>query len=162
MTDAAAHNTVELPLLAGTHPNGQPVIERVRALRLGELEFRLLHSPLLVSGTAGGDEIRMSRRRPGTFQVLQRSGQLALRVLAKMDLTELEQRLTPEVELLGGSLDLQTPRGLVYSLHVAIGFRAIEALFERELAGTEAIWQYGNVYDEQGEPQGWWEALLNP
>ena len=160
MSEAAP---VELPLLAGMHPNGQPVIENVQAQPLNGDRFRLLVSPLFVTGAAAGDEIRISQHQPGHFRVLQRSGQLAVRVICRVDIAALSEALTPEVELLGGRLDTETPRALVYSIHVGVGFQDIEALFDRHLGQRDdARWQYGNVYDERGEPLDWWEPLLNP
>lgn len=169
MTDI---ESVELPLLAGTHPNGQPVIERVAAQQIAapqneaqgrtdSMRFRLLRSPLFVAGVAAGDEIRLLRNQPGQFRVLQRSGQLAVRVMSRDDVTRIAQELTPEVELAGGRLDLETPRALVYSLHFGVGFREIEALFDRHVKRyADSGWNYGNVYDDQGQPLAWWEDLL--
>lgn len=156
-------SSVELPLLAGVHPNGQPVIERIAAEPLDAQRFRLLRSPLFVSGAAAGDEIQILARQPGQFRVLQRSGQLAIRVLCRDDIAAISERLTPEVELLGGRLDTETPRALVYSIHVGVGFSEIEALFDRIVGqSADRRWQYGNVYDDSGEPLDWWQSLLSP
>ncbi|MFT3929038.1 MAG: DUF4265 domain-containing protein [Spongiibacteraceae bacterium] len=171
---------IELSLLAGIHPNGQPVVEKVRALQAAALkeseakpsdanQFRLLQSPLFVSGAACGDLIEMLANNPGRFRVRERSGQLAVRVLCRDDISALAEILTPEVEKLDGSLDVQAPRALVYSIHVAVGFNEIERVFDAALAqhptapSPAAQWSYGNVYDpETGAPLNWWESLLNP
>lgn len=156
--------TVELNLLAGIHPNGQPVLEKVRALPQSENSYRLLQSPLFVTGTACGDLIEMLNNNPGRFRVRERSGQLAVRVLCRDDIGTLAEELTPAVEKLDGELDLQTPRALVYSIHVAVGFGEIERVFDEAIAKSKmAQWSYGNVYDpETGAPLNWWETLLNP
>ena len=45
------------------------------------------------------------------FKVLERSGNLAVRIFRKQGLDDLELSLTPQVEKLDGKLDLQTARG---------------------------------------------------
>ena len=159
---------VELSLLAGTHPNGQPVLETVRALAVpaagGATVYTLLQSPLFVPGAACGDRIELLANSPGRFRVRERSGQLAVRVLSRGDIAALAEELTPAVEKLDGVLDVQTPRALVYSIHVAVGFGEIERVFDAAVTNTGAAqWSYGNVYDaETGAPLNWWESLLTP
>ncbi|HET8711111.1 MAG TPA: DUF4265 domain-containing protein [Spongiibacteraceae bacterium] len=157
--------TVELKLLAGMHPNGQPVLENVRALQQSDDNtYRLLQSPLFVTGAACGDLIELLNNNPGRFRVRERSGQLAVRVLSRDDVGALAEELTPAVEKLDGTLDVQAPRALVYSIHVAVGFAEIERVFDAVLSKASAAqWSYGNVYDpETGAPLNWWETLLNP
>lgn len=158
-------DTVELSLLAGIHPNGQPVLEKVRALvQPAANQYRLLQSPLFVTGAACGDLIEVLNNNPGRFRVRERSGQLAVRVLCRDNIEALAEVLTPAVEKLDGELDVQTPRALVYSIHVAVGFSEIERVFDAVVAKFGAAqWSYGNVYDpETGAPLNWWEPLLNP
>jgi hypothetical protein len=156
--------SVELNLLAGIHPNGHPVLEKVRALAApGKNMYRLLHSPLFVTGAACGDLIEMLNNNPGRFRVRERSGQLAVRVFCRDDVTTLADQLTAAVEKIDGTLDVQAPRSLVYSIHVAVGFNEIERVFDAAISTIAAQWSYGNVYDtETGAPLNWWEALLNP
>lgn len=156
--------TVVIDLLAGMHPNGQPVLEKVRALAEAGGGFRLLQSPLFAAGAACGDLIALRDNSPGLFRVRERSGQLAVRVLARSGVAALAEELTPALEKLGGELDVQSERALVYSIHVAVGFREIEKVLDAHVAAADdASWSYGNVYDpETGEPLHWWDALLNP
>src|SRR6185312_15569016 len=119
--------SIELDLLAGIHPNGQPVLEKVRAFALPRTNhFQLLQSPLFATGVASGDQIEMLVNNPGRFRVHQRSGQLSVRVFSRSDIAEVADELTPAIEKLGGQLDVQSARALVYSIHVAVGFRDIE------------------------------------
>lgn len=163
-------DTIELSLLAGIHPNGQPVLEKVRALaqtakdQSNNNTYRLLQSPLFVTGAACGDLIEMLNNNPGRFRVRERSGQLAVRVFSRDDISVLAEELTPAVEMLDGTLDVQTPRALVYSIHVAVGFSEIERVFDGAISASNAVqWSYGNVYDsETGASLDWWDALLNP
>lgn len=155
---------VELSLLAGTHPNGQPVIEKLQAIPSQQPnQYWLLLSPLFVPGCARGDRIELLANSPGRFRVRERSGQLAVRVFVREGVERLAEELTPAVELLGGRLDLQSERALVYSIHVAVGFSDIEAAVGPLVAAAGGGWNYGNVFStETGEPLGWWEELLNP
>lgn len=162
---ASSDNHIELNLLAGIHPNGQPVLEKVRALAQPDAnQYRLLQSPLFVTGVACGDLIEMLNNNPGRFRVRERSGQLAVRVLSRENIDALAELLTPEVEKLDGTLDVQAPRSLVYSIHVAVGFSEMERVFDEAVGKINAAqWSYGNVYDpETGAPLDWWESLLNP
>lgn len=168
-TSHPAADSVELNLLAGFHPNGQPVLEKVMAApqssaKAGGSVFRLLHSPLFVAGAARGDLIELLNNNPGRFRVRGRSGQLAVRVLCRDDIAALADELTPAIEKLDGVLDVQTPRALVYSIHVAVGFAEIERVLDAAVSTFGAAqWSYGNVYDaETGAPLNWWESLLNP
>jgi len=66
---------------------------------------------------------------------------------------------TSKFEKIGGCLDLQTPRALVYTIHVSIGFKTIESILDETCEDyTEVVWYYGNVYDpEDGiTPLEWW------
>lgn len=164
MSDTAAPvpEPVQLELIAGRHPGGQPVIERLPAVPdRAPNRFWLLQSPLFVRGCARGDCIELLRNSPGQFRVRVRSGQLSVRVLGREPVAAIADELTPAVERLGGRLDIASARALVYSIHVAVGFRAIEALFSA-LVPAGAQWAYGNVYGDDGAPLDWWEDLLAP
>ncbi len=152
-----------IDLLAGTHPNGQPVIEKVPAVITPQQYYQLRQSPLFVQGAARGDSIELLRNNPGRFRVRERSGQLAVRVLHREGIESLAEELTPALEKLGATLDVQSARALVYSIHVAVGFTEIEGLIEPLVQAAGATWSYGNVYSStDGTPLRWWEYLLNP
>jgi hypothetical protein len=154
-----------LDLLAGSFPDGRPVLEKVRVLAAPEANrYRLLQSPLFVTGIACGDLIEVLHNSPGRFRLHERSGQLAVRVLRREGIAQLEQELTPALEKLDGELDVASERALVYSIHVAVGFSEIEQVLDRIVTAADgATWSYGNVYHpETGEPLDWWESLLNP
>lgn len=156
---------VEIDVLAGTRPDGRPVLEKLRALTTPENNrYRLLQSPLFATGAACGDVIELLQNNPGRFRVHERSGQLAVRVMRRGGVEALATELTPLLEKLDGELDIESERALVYSIHVAVGFREIEQVLDRVVgAAGDASWAYGNVYDpDSGEPLGWWETLLNP
>ena len=154
---------VIIELLAGRHPNGQPVIERLPAVAVGERnQFWLQQSPLFVPGIARGDCIELLHNTPGAFRMRMRSGQLCVRIFSRDALDAIAVELTPAIERLGGQLDVSSPRALVYSIHVAVGFSEIERVLAELVPVNSAQWSYGNVYDANGEPLLWWEELLAP
>ncbi|MET0377780.1 MAG: DUF4265 domain-containing protein [Spongiibacteraceae bacterium] len=155
--------TVFLELIAGRHPNGQPVIERLPAVPSDTAnQFWLLQSPLFVGGCARGDCIELLRNNPGKFRMRVRSGQLCVRVFSRDPIEIIADELTPAVERLGGRLDISSPRALAYSIHVAVGFSEIEQVFATWVPADTATWSYGNVYGEDGETLAWWDDLLAP
>lgn len=163
MSEQQPANAVSIDLIAGRHPNGQPVIERLPAVPAdAPNQFWLLQSPLFVGGCARGDCIELLHNNPGRFRLRVRSGQLAVRVFGRDGVDKLGEELTPAVERLGGRLDIANARALAYSIHVAVGFREIEQLFDAIVTSAGAHWSYGNVYDDNGEPLLWWDDLLAP
>jgi hypothetical protein len=151
-----------IELFAGQNPHGQPVVERLPVDVTEQDECRLLQSPLLVKGLARGDLIKLDRGA-GEFTLRQRSGNLCIRVFSRGDIRILDEAITPEMEKLGGQLDLETPRALVYSIHVSCGFEPIEKLLNAHMT-PDSAWFYGNVYDPADgvTPLNWWVDILKP
>ena len=159
-----------IELIAGRHPNGELVVEKVLiSPQSEENSYQLLKSPLFVRGIARADVIQSLDKPKGAFKVLKHGGNLCLRVFSKeafssTALSVLEQSLTSDIEKLGGDLDVKEPKALVYSIHVSCGFNAIEKILDDALSPYEDVaWFYGNVYDpETGEPLNWWQPILAP
>lgn len=159
-----------LDLVAGRHPNGELIIEKILVNPLTENHnYQLLKSPVFIRGIARGDVIFSQRSAQGEFKVVQRGGNLCIRVFSKHTLTStalesLEPQLTSSIEKLGGDLDVKEAKALVYSIHVSCGFNVIEKAISDVLASyQDVVWYYGNVYDpDSGEPIDWWTALLAP
>lgn len=156
---------VRLQLLAGFDSQGQAVLEKLEAWALeAEHCYELIRTPLFVRNLAAGDIFRLTRQTAGDFKVLRRSGRLSVRVFRRSGLADLERELTPEVEKLDGTLDRSSERALAYSVHVNVGFAAVEALFDRfTQAFPGSTWLYGNVYDpaDGTTPLNWWHEFLN-
>ena len=155
---------IELPFIAGFSADDQPVFEslEVEIVDAEQEEVRLLRSPLLTRNLAAGDKLKVLNPGSAQYELLERSGNLSVRVLRRDDIAALGQYLTPKIEKLGGSLDHANPRALVYSIHVSIGFKPIEDLLNEACARfDDSMWNYGNVYDpEDGEtPMEWWLEL---
>ncbi|WP_339338968.1 DUF4265 domain-containing protein [uncultured Oceanicoccus sp.] len=159
-----------IELIAGRHPNGELVVEKVLVNpQSEENSYQLLKSPVFVRGIARADVIQSLEKPKGAFKVLKHGGNLCLRVFSKDDfsttaLSALEQALTSEIEKLGGDLDIKEPKALVYSIHVSCGFNAVEKILDDALSSYDDVaWFYGNVYDpETGEPLNWWQPILAP
>ena len=153
-----------MPFLAGIDDTGQPVFEslEVELLDQDTTHIRLLKSPLFVRNLAAGDKLRVIDSNSAEYELVQRSGNLSVRAFRTYQLEALSEVLTPTIEKLGGSLDLQTDRALVYSIHFSIGFSTIEKLLDTVSAEyPDTFWYYGNVYDPDDgtTPMLWWEEF---
>ena len=161
MSDQSPECLIEL--VAGRHPNGDLVMEKLLVTPQQDNGYLLLKSPVFVRGIARGDQIQQLSEPAGAFKMLQHGGNLCIRVFGKQKLSALQQSLTLEMEKLGGDLDVAEDFLLVYSIHVSCGFNAIEKMLNEQLAAyQDVVWQYGNVYDPQsGEPLNWWQVILS-
>lgn len=156
--------TAELNLLAGIDAGGQAVFEKVRAEIVSDESYRALHSPLFVRGLARHDLFTMARGGGGRFTLKEHSGFLALRLFRREHIDQVDEWLSPQVEKLDGIRELRSPNALVYSLHVNIGFSAVETLFDNAASQfMDCMWYYGNVYDPRDgtTPLNWWDSFIN-
>ena len=151
-----------IELFAGLGPDGNPVAERLQVIVNEDNSCQLLKSPAFIKGIASGDVIKLEQ---GTqdFTLLKRSGNLSIRVFCRDDSSELVDELSPPLEKLGAELDIETPRMLVYSIHVSCGFQQIEKILN-SVVSDDVMWVYGNVYDpKDGQtPLNWWQDMLKP
>lgn len=165
MSKAGISSDPTLELLAGQHPSGEMIVEKVLVAPQQQANtYQLLKSPVFVRGIARGDIIQQMPSPKGAFKLEQHSGNLCIRIFGKQPLAGLEPALSAAIEKLGGDIDVCEPRVLVYSIHVSCGFNKIEELLNQQLsAARDAAWFYGNVYDpDSGEPLNWWQAILAP
>ncbi|MDQ2076950.1 DUF4265 domain-containing protein [Marinimicrobium sp. ABcell2] len=154
----------EIEMFAGLGPDGQPIVEKLSARELDSGNLQLVRSPAFVKGVASGDLLKCD---PETKDVtlVQRSGNLSVRVFSRAHIVAIAEQLTVALEQLGGELDLQNERMLVYSIHVSCGFETIEKLLTEALASKpDSGWLYGNVYDptDGTTPLNWWQSMLAP
>ena len=153
-----------IELFAGTRPDGQAVVEQLRVKINPDDTATLVNSPAFVQGIARGDTIAKEKDSK-EFALVKRSGNLCIRVYSRTSTQALADELTPILEKLGGDLDVETERLLVYSIHVSCGFTAIEEALNKALAKfDQAAWVYGNVYDpaDGTTPLNWWQEILAP
>jgi len=153
-----------IELFAGLGADGKPIVEKLQVRELEDGTLQLVQSPAFAKGLASGDTLRML---PQTreFDLVQRSGNLSIRIFGKGDIQRLCDELTPELEKLGGELERETPRMLAYNIHVSCGFDAIETILNQHVGkDDQTMWMYGNVYDPQDgvTPLNWWLDMLKP
>lgn len=154
-------DAVQVPLIAGYNKQGEAVVELVSAVIIdaGRKEFRVEKSPAFIRGLAADDRICYPTDDKAGWELLEHSGNLCIRVFSKHNTDELDQMLTPEIEMIDGKLDLHSPRILIYTIHVSIGFQKIEDTLIRVLGSfPDTVWYYGNVYDPDDgvTPLNWW------
>lgn len=160
----SAENLEFVEIFAGNRPDGQPVAERMPVKILEDGNFQLLRSPAFIKGIAAGDVIKLEEGEH-SFALVKHSGNLCLRVMAKDGVQALAEDLTPELEILGGQLDFENERVLVYTIHVSCGFATIEKILNDHVGdATDSVWYYGNVYDPDDgvTPLNWWQEILKP
>ena len=144
-------------LLAGRGSSGNPVYEEVLVERRSGQQYKLLRSPGLVLGIAADDVIAVVG--DGTYDVLERGGNLCIQIFARGDLTVLEETATEKLMPLRGRLDGKAKTQLVYTIPVTAGFPAVESVLNELVAQAPgAEWYYGNVYDTSDgvTPLNWW------
>src|SRR5690625_7814384 len=110
----------EIEMFAGVGPDGQPVMEKLAARELESGNLQLVRSPAFVKGVASGDWLK---RDPETKEVtlVQRSGNLSIRVVSREHIGANAEQLTPALPQLGGELALHNERILVYPIVVSGG-----------------------------------------
>lgn len=148
-------------LFAGKRPDGQDVVEQIRVKKTENDSYCLVQSPAFVQGLASGDEIRYDTK-DNSFDILRRSGNLAIRVFTKDNIEILKDNLSAPLEKLGGELDFTNERMCVFSIHVSCGFAKIEEILNKFIGeATQSAWFYGNVYDPADgiTPLNWWLEL---
>ena len=151
-----------IEMFAGYDPQGQPVAEKLPVRVNEDDSLQLVKSPAFIKGLASGDTIKLDPDSR-SFELVRRSGNLCVRVFSQADLSVCAEKLIAEIEKLGGELDIETPRMLVLSVHVSLGFSTLEAILA-ECLDEHCQWLYGNVYDpEDGQtPLNWWQPILAP
>jgi hypothetical protein len=153
-----------IELFAGLGAHGKPIVEKMHVRELENGHLQLVKSPAFIKGLASGDVIRCDVPNQ-EFEIVQRSGNLNVRIFSRDEITPLADAITPELEKLGGDLDIETPRMLVYSIHVSCGFSVVEGLLNQYIGKDgRSAWMYGNVYDpNDGQtPLNWWQEILKP
>lgn len=153
-----------IEIFAGQGPDGQPVAEKLHVKVNEDKSCQLVKSPAFAKGLASGDTIKFDHDDQ-SFEIIKHSGNLSIRIYCREDMDTLVDGLAPELEKLGGELDIETPRMLVFSIHVSIGFKTIESILDDHVGEhSNSIWFYGNVYDpEDGvTPLNWWKDILKP
>jgi hypothetical protein len=143
-------------LLAGTASSGQPVYELIPASMVEHGVYDVLASPGLARGCAAGDRIRVAD--DGSFEVLRRGGNVCLVLYPPAPPPDDGiAALTTAFTQLDGLVEMPVDRRfIVITVPATAGFAAVEDLINSWTAEQDCPWEYGNVYDEDGHPLGWW------
>jgi len=129
-----------------------------------EADTFIIHSiPAFTYGLGWKDCIRLLDKERGAYEVTERGGQLVVRLYVDGSLDRPDiQQLIDAVVALGGSFEVAKNDAqasgmslLLIALSAERGFAEIERLMKPcEAAGYQ--WEYGNVYDAEGNPLNWW------
>lgn len=154
MRDDAGHTHIRV--LADVASSGRPVFEVLPARRLErEDEYEVAGSPGLAYGFAAGDRIRLSS--DGTFDVLARGGNLCLRLYPETRPSDVRvEALRAAVDELPGLVEMPSDRRfIVITVPVGAGFPAVEGTVSTWAAEQGCVWEFGNVYDDNGDVLDW-------
>jgi hypothetical protein len=143
-------------LFAGRRTDGHAVYEPVPATAVAPGVYDVLASPAMAYGCAAGDRIHVAE--DGTFEVLNRGGNLCLVVLTSTPPADADiAALSAEFQRLGGIVESPSSRRfIVVTVPVTAGFPVVEAVITSWTTGHGGEWEYGNVYDEDGNALNWW------
>lgn len=134
--------------------NGEPDYEPVHVDPVAGNRFRVLYSPVFAYGMAAGDELEVDEE--GRYNVVARAGNLSVRLLCANGVADIEPSLTEQIVRIGGRLDGQVRAGLAYTIPLSAGRDVIGQLFSKaKQENPGALWEYGNVYDEDGNLMEW-------
>jgi hypothetical protein len=151
--------SVMIDLFAGKKTSGEEVFEKINAEHLGFQKYLIITSPGFALGVAAGDIIELSPDLRGRFSVVKRGGNLCIQILSEKGIKNICDKYTARIEKIGGWIDGEGPKVLVYTIPVSVGFRQVEEIMNNvALDFPDSEWYYGNVYDpEDGvTPLRWW------
>ena len=138
---------------------GEPQFEPVHVEELSEGVLKLLFSPGLAYDIAAGDTIKVDES--GHYDVVQRAGNLAIRLYFKEPVGDRLTKLEQEFAAMNGTLDGQVRNGAVFTVsasgHVPKVRRVMNDFVK---TNKDCIWEFGNAYDSQGKPLDWCKQLL--
>lgn len=146
-------------IIAGHQPNGDPVLEKLRCVRVKD-GYALAEAPLFAA--AGRLDVIKLIGEKGDYQVVTRSGNLTIRFVSKHPISVVLDEYRVEFEKMGAEISNVSDRFFSITAHVSIGFNTIEHLLgEVVKAFPESAWAYTNVFDgDSGEPLQWWSSIL--
>ncbi|MFI5862605.1 DUF4265 domain-containing protein [Streptomyces sp. NPDC051546] len=135
--------------------SGASADEIVAVTRMSDGRYLVRLSPGFVRGIAAGDVIDYDDASKSA-SVIERGGNVAVQVFHRDTPEEIIETLKVNAVELGGRVDGELSSLVVLTFPLDTGFPAIESLLSLlPEAGIE--WDYGNVFDAQGEPLSWWK-----
>ncbi|MFF3739479.1 DUF4265 domain-containing protein [Streptomyces sp. NPDC002566] len=136
--------------------HGATADEVVAVSSVGNGHYLVRLSPGFVRGIAAGDVIEYDERSKSA-KVLKRGGNVAVQVFYVGINGDAIESLKGKAVQVGGRVDGELESLVVLTFPISVGFPAIESLLA-ELPEDGVEWEYGNVFDEEGEPLAWWEG----
>jgi hypothetical protein len=143
---------------------GNPRREVVLADPLGDRRYVVKSIPAFVYGLAFGDIVEIIDEQSGEFLLLERGGNVTIRVYVRGDLERpsIRKLIEDVTRVDGGQYEVGSTAKdksqlslLLLTVPVTLGFKTMESW----LAGlAPAEWEYGNVYDSNGRPLMWWPS----
>jgi len=155
------NNFVRLPLLIDKAGGRREV---VLAVPSGDGNTFFVQSiPAFTYGLGLNDTIRLQDSVSGSYEVIARAKQVVIRLYADGGLDKPEiQSLIDDVVKFGGCFEVGKNTDkvggkslLLIALNLEVGFGKIEELL-RPFGGSGYQWEYGNIYDAEGNPLNWW------
>lgn len=120
-------------------------------------DYVVLATPGLANGCAAGDRVRVDES--GAFVVVERGPNVAVHLYPSDEIHEADLvELRSAFRALSAVVEWPAQRKfVVVTVPVDAGFAAIEAIVSDWIAVHPNVeWNYGNVYDDDGQPLGWW------
>lgn len=154
-------NYSRLPLLIDNAGGRREV---VLAEPWGEANVFIIQSiPAFTYGLGLKDTVRLLNPESGSYEVITRAKQIVVRLYVDGSLDKPEiKSIIDDVLDLGGCFEVgkNTDQAdgkslLLIALSLKVGFGKIEDLL-RGFSGVGCQWEYGNVYDSDGNPLNWW------
>lgn len=137
--------------------HGATADEMVAVTPVSGGRYRVMLSPGFVRGVAAGDVIVYSKHAK-TAKVVERGGNVAVQVFHAGVPDDVIESFKKEAVKVGGRVDGELQSLVVLTFPVAIGFPAIESLLGA-LPEDGVEWEYGNVFDDRGDPLAWWQGV---
>ncbi|MEV6102359.1 DUF4265 domain-containing protein [Nocardia sp. NPDC051981] len=157
--DRSSRGHTHVRVIAGIGAADEPVYEVLPAKLLEHNDYEILGSPGLTYDFAAGDHLRVFD--DGGFEVLRRGGNLCVRAYPRGGPPSDSEisTLTAGFDRLGGVVEMPPDRRfIVITVPVTAGFAAIEDVIDGWATEHDCAWGYGNVYDEDDKPIGWWAS----
>ncbi len=145
-------------ILAGTATTGQSAFEEVLVELVGPGRYSLVRSPGLALGLAAGDVFTLEAG--GAYAVQERGGNICIQMFSEAFTPLMESEIAQSLQSIGGHLDGRSPRELVFTIALSVGFPRIEAALKSIVRHFPTVeWYYGNVYDpvDGVTPLDWWK-----
>ncbi|GGR48600.1 DUF4265 domain-containing protein [Streptomyces roseolus] len=136
---------------------GATADEVVAVTPMSDGHYLVRLSPGFFRGIAAGDVIAYDERAKNA-EVVARGGNVAVQVFHSGIPAEAVASLKRRAVGVGGRVDGELETLVVLTFPIEIGFPTIESVLA-ELPDEGVEWEYGNVFDEQGEPLSWWVGI---